>query len=95
MKLLTKKLEKKLLENWEKDKGIAYVKWFNPCGGETWYVAEMNEEGICYGLACVHEKEFGYFAKSELEELTLPFGLGIERDIHFDPTPLEECKNLH
>tara|TARA_Y100000996_G_C22519883_1_gene642009 strand:- start:951 stop:1238 length:288 start_codon:yes stop_codon:yes gene_type:complete len=94
MKLLTKSLENKLLKNATKKDGKAYVKWFNPTGVGTWYVSEMDENGICYGLSCVHEKEFGYFDKKELEELKLPFGLGIERDLWFDPTPLEDCKNL-
>mgnify|MGYP001981523446 CR=1 FL=1 len=94
MKLLTKALEKKLLDNATKKDGVAYVKWFNPTGIGTWYVSEMDKNGVCYGLACMHEKEFGYFAKGELEALKLPFGLGIERDTWFDPTPLEKCKEL-
>jgi hypothetical protein len=36
------------------------------------------------------EKELGYFNLSELEEVTGPMGLPIERDLYFKPTPLEE-----
>ena len=35
-------------------------------------------------------KEFGYFTLKELENIKLPFGLTIERDIYFEPTKLNE-----
>nr|ART39125.1 H351 [uncultured bacterium] len=45
--------------------------------------------GLVYGL----EKEYGYWHLSELAEIHGPFGLKIERDLFFRPTPLEECKD--
>jgi hypothetical protein len=45
--------------------------------------------GLVYGL----EKEYGYWHLSELTEIHGPVGLKIERDLHFAPTPLEECKD--
>jgi hypothetical protein len=34
--------------------------------------------------------EWGYFTLSELESVTLKFGLSIERDIFFEPTKISE-----
>lgn len=34
--------------------------------------------------------EFGYVLLSELQSVKLPFGLGIERDLYFDETPVAE-----
>jgi len=45
--------------------------------------------GLVYGL----EKEFGYWRLSELEGIRGPFGLRIERDLDFEPTPLDDCKD--
>ena len=56
--------------------------------------AKLDENNIAYGLACVHEKELGYVDLNELKEIkTPPFGLGIERDKWFKPTPLKDCRN--
>ena len=94
MKLFTKAQETKLSANAEKKDGFAYVKLFNPAGIGTWYLSELYPNGLAYGLAHIHEKEFGLVDINELKSLELPFGLSIERDKWFDPTPLEDCKNL-
>jgi len=63
--------------------------FFNPCGAGTWYVIEGNQEEddfIFFGLVDLHEQEFGYFSLKELESIRLPFGLKIERDLHFSNT---------
>tara|TARA_R100001126_G_scaffold101185_2_gene81171 strand:+ start:899 stop:1186 length:288 start_codon:yes stop_codon:yes gene_type:complete len=94
MKLLTKQHKLQLKLNSKKRKPIAYVKLFNPSGIGTWYLSELDENNIAYGLACVHEKELGYVDLNELKEIkTPPFGLGIERDKWFKPTPLKDCRN--
>jgi hypothetical protein len=36
------------------------------------------------------EREWGYFALSELEAAKGPLGLPIERDLHFEPTPISQ-----
>lgn len=90
MKFFTKTQEKKLFANAEKKDGIAYVKLFNPAGIGTWYLSELYPNGLAYGLAHIHEKEFGLVDIDELRNLRLPFGLSIERDTMFDPMPLEE-----
>ena len=43
-----------------------------------------------FGLVYGHEREFGYFLLSELEEVRGPMGLPIERDLHFKPKTLAE-----
>jgi hypothetical protein len=45
--------------------------------------------GLVFGL----EKEFGYWRLSELAGINGPAGLKIERDLFFDATPLEECRD--
>ena len=61
------------------------LKLFNPCGIGTWYITEADlEEGLAFGLCVLHEAELGYVSLAELREYKGPFGLGIERDEHFD-----------
>ena len=43
-----------------------------------------------FGLVFGHEREYGYFLLSELEEVRGPLGLPIERDLYFKPKPLAE-----
>lgn len=91
MKLLTKEVTNKLpklysTENVPLSEKEVVCKFFNPCGAGTWYVIEGQEEDgdfIFFGLVDLHEKEFGYFSLNELLAIKLPFGLRIERDIHF------------
>jgi hypothetical protein len=90
LKLLTKQNIAQLRANAKAKKPIAYVKLFNPTGAGTWYLSELDENNIAYGVADVIEKELGYTSLDELSELKLPFGLTIERDLYFNPTPLEE-----
>jgi len=101
MKLLTKEIKNKLPKLYEtesvplKEKEVI-CKFFNPCGAETWYVIEGQQEEddfIFWGLVDLHEQEFGYFSLNELESINLPFGLGIERDMHFEPNKAAQFWN--
>ena len=70
---------------------IAQVKFFCPWNSWTWYAVEYNPEcKLFYGLVDGFEKEVGYWGLEELEQARGPFGLKIERDMYFDPTPLKE-----
>lgn len=96
-KLLTKEILKKTPPLYAQEKlgedAIAYAKFFNPLGAGTWYMSEYNpENGIAFGKVILHETELGYFNVNELAKITLRFGLKIERDIHFAPTKLKDCK---
>ena len=92
MKLMTKAIEKKMpalyaTEGISEPNKRAFVKYFNPVGSATWYGVEYDpDERIFFGYVDYIEKEWGYFSLDELEALRLPFGLRIERDLHFEPT---------
>ena len=92
MKLMTKQIEKKFekFPLYSQDgKGLeaeVVVKYFNPCGRGTWLITEANrlDDGDyeMFGYCHIHEWEWGYVLLSELENLMLPYGLKIERDLH-------------
>ena len=93
--LLTKALRKKLppLYSQENVKDpIAVVKFFTPWSYWTWYATEFDGENKFFGLVQGHEEELGYFHLSELQSVRGPYGLKIERDMHFDPQPLSEAR---
>jgi hypothetical protein len=87
MKLITKAIQNKL------DKAGYYgqnaiCKFFNPCGAATWIIFGQDEEQkdvlFCVadiGRGCV---EAGTVLLSDLENFQGRFGLGIERDMHFE-----------
>lgn len=95
MKLITKQLEE-LFEEYpvgSQDglggKAKVIAKFFNPTGVGTWFITEGNKLengdyemfGYCH-LGDDEMAEFGYVMLSELEEINLPFGLKIERDLY-------------
>ena len=93
MQLLTKEIIKKLPAMRETEgqgeKAIAQVKFFTPDSNWTWYGVEYDaEQRLFYGLVDGFDRELGYFSLDELESVRGPFGLKIERDRFFDPTPL-------
>lgn len=95
MKLITEETRKTLPplyanEN-EKDP-IARVKFFTPWTSWTWYATEFDGEDIFFGLVDGFGAELGYFSLAELESLTGPGGLRIERDLYFKPAPLSTIK---
>ena len=101
MRLLTKEIEKALklfplhsTEGVPLSQKVFLCKFFNPVGAGTWYVCEGERiehkiyDWEFFGMVDLGMgQEWGYFRLSELEELTLPMGLGIERDIHFKNEP--------
>lgn len=96
MKLLTKAIEKKLpalnaTEETAIDEKIAVVKFFTPDSSWTWYGIEYDPiERIFFGLVDGFEKELGYFSLDELETVTGPLGLHIERDMYWKPCKSSE-----
>ena len=96
MKLLTKTDEERLpalySQDSQGDNAIAYVKFFHPISNWTWYVLEYDPANKdFFGFVQGHEEELGYFSLSELEEVNA-FGLGVERDLYFKPTPLKHLR---
>lgn len=65
---------------------VPVVRFFNPVGAATWLATELDEDGILFGIADLGFgcPEMGSFALAALEAIRLPFGLGIERDLHFE-----------
>lgn len=98
MKLLTKEIEKALKKtplystDGQGDNAKVIVKFFNPCGVGTWLVTEgaQEEDGDWFFFGKVelgYDWEWGYFTLSQLQEIKLPFGMGIEREIY---TPVKK-----
>ena len=95
MKLITKTLFNRFMQigdQSEDQNPIIVAKFFDPCGSATWYATEYDPEtqecfGYVTGLAC---DEWGSFSIDELSSIKRPFGLGIERDIHFDEIRFED-----
>ena len=98
MKLLTQAILKKLPKLYSQENikdPVAQVKFFDPTGSFTWFATEYDGEDTFFGKVFSHlcpEGELGYFSLSELKSVKGPFGLGIERDLHFQPKLLSECK---
>jgi len=95
MKLMTKQIEERFKavgDQSEKENPLFIAKYFNPCGSATWYASEYDPETrIFYGYVTgMYEDEFGSFSLTELESVTLAFGLKIERDIHFNEISYRE-----
>jgi len=88
MLLLTKLQRSQLLANGQ-DRGdhVPVVKLFNPVGAATWLLSELDADGdTLFGLADLGfgSPELGSVSLAEIESVTLPFGLSIERDLHFE-----------
>ena len=94
MKLLTEELRKKLPSLYAQEKlggkAIAHLKLFTPASSWTWWATEFDGKDLFFGLVEGHVKELGYFSLSELEAFKGPMGLGIERDLHWQPKTLDE-----
>lgn len=92
MLLMTKELEEKLnqypigSQDELGEDAEVIVKYFNPCGADTWLITEgekqENGDWLLYGYMRIVEWEWGYVMLSELESVQLPFGLGIERELY-------------
>ena len=75
---------------------LAVIKLFDPCSRYTFFVLEARREpggdlllfGFCRSALGPDADEFGYASLRELESVRGPLGLGLERDLHFTPTPI-------
>ena len=103
MKLLTKEIEKKLPKLNSQDgnpDARVYVKFFSPLHRWTWFATEYDpDHRLFYGYVWSgidpSFDEACYFSLDELQAVRLPFGLGIERDIHWDDTiTIKEVREL-
>jgi Protein of unknown function (DUF2958) len=94
MRLLTEEIRKSLpplyaTEEIPLAQKVIRVKFFDPCSEWTWYAIEgqPTEDGdfLCWGLVRGHCEEWGYFLLSELKGWRGRLGIGIERDLFFEP----------
>lgn len=96
MKLITKAIADKLPALYaNEDKMDSEVKvplkLFNPSGAGTWYITEYDpDEDMAFGWSDLGMgpgcSELGNISIAELRSIRCPpFGLGIERDINWDP----------
>ena len=96
MDLLTKDIAEKLPPLYSQEDNpdpVAPVKFFTPDSTWTWYVIEYDPaEQLFFGLVDGFEMEFGYFSLDELESVKGPWGLSIERDLHWTPTSVSEIQ---
>lgn len=99
MQLLTNEIKKNLpalyaTESTPLGEKKAVAKFFNPIGAGTWLVIEGEEQKngdyLFFGYINLYEWELGYFTLSEISEIKLKYGLGIERDRHFYGGTLKE-----
>jgi hypothetical protein len=97
MELLTEDLKKQFAKQGdtsakESQDIMVLAKFFCPWNAFTWFAAEwFPETNICFGYVNLGDDtmaELGNFSISELEELVGPFGMKIERDLHWIPRSL-------
>lgn len=92
MKLINEEITKRFKEyplysqDGKGEESVVLVKYFNPCGSGTWLIteAELQENGdwLLFGYCHIYCWEWGYVSLKELQNLKLPFGLSIERDLY-------------
>ena len=73
---------------------LPVVKFFSPVGAATWLATELDRDGdTLFGLADLGFgcPELGSFSLRGIASIRLPFGVAIERDLHFQTThPLSD-----
>lgn len=93
MKLMTKEIENRFKKypigsQEHVDDPTVVVKYFNPCGAGTWLITEgekqNNGDWLFFGYCNINDWEWGEVMLSDLENVKLPYGLGIERDMYLD-----------
>ncbi len=90
MKLITKVIEKKAQKQYPMGSDMnqmVVAKFFDPCGGWTWYLMNQdpNDTDYLWGIVKGFEIEVGSFSLNELQSYRGRLGLGIERDRYFTP----------
>jgi hypothetical protein len=95
MQLLTKAIRESLPSLYASERDadpLVQVKYFDPCSSWAWYAIEFDGEDTFFGLVEGHEREMGYFSLRELQTFRGRLGVGIERDLYFEPCPLSQLR---
>lgn len=90
MKLMTKAIQKQAEKQYALGADMnqkVVAKYFNPAGTGTWYLMNKSPHvsDYAWGIVDLFDVEMGSFSINELESISLPFGLKIERDMYFEP----------
>lgn len=99
--LMPKELERQLPKLYATEKvkligdKVAYGRYFFPAGAYTAYLLEYDpKEELGFGVSTMgYGWELGYMSLAEMREVKV-MGLGIERDLYFQPTPLHQIQEL-
>ena len=111
MELLPKELQEQLpplYSQQNEQDPLVICKFFHPLSSMTWYAIEgspVDADGyydtdkpkvdfLFFGWVYSDFPELGYFSLNEMQEVNVG-GLGIERDLHFQPKRLSEVKKEH
>lgn len=79
-----------LYDTQDQENPLCHVKLFTPDGNWTWFIIELFKDDMdtCYGYVQGLENELGYFSLKEIGGVRGLFGLAVEYDTAFTPTPL-------
>lgn len=98
MQLLTKEITTKLppLYSQENEEDpMVICKFFAVWTSWTWYGIEFDGKDLLFGYVAGDYPELGYFSLPELENLEGQYGIGVERDMYFEPTRLSTIRAEH
>jgi hypothetical protein len=79
-----------LYHNENQPNPLAINKLFTADSSWSWFLMESDGEDLLFGLVIGLETEFGSVSLRELQSVTGPMGLHIERELWFRPTPVRE-----
>ena len=84
-KAIQEKAEKQYDEGSDLEQKVV-AKYFDPTGSWEWFLMNKHKgDDYCWGIVKGNAVEMGSFSIKELENIKLPFGLTIERDLYFEP----------
>ena len=82
---IKRKAQKQYIEGSDMEQKVV-AKYFDPVGSWKWFLMNMDKDGdYCWGIVEGNEVEMGSWLMSDLQNQKLPLGLGIERDLYFEP----------
>lgn len=90
MKLMTKVVISKARKNYPLGSDLnqmVVAKFFDPCSQWTWYLMSQDPDDPNYlwGIVKGNAVEIGSFLLSDLVSYRGKLGIGIERDLYFEP----------
>lgn len=78
---------------------IVHIRLFTPDSSWTWYITEYDPKsdlafGYAYDAGYPDGAEWGYIPIGEMRTARGHYGLPVERDLHFSPTPFGKIREL-